>query len=117
MMLIWIFIIGVGFFQVSAMAKGEENDQEAFAKSGSEAEQALNAIKIVKAFGQESHEVEKFEKHLEITEEKAGSQAWIFGISKGIFESTLYFIPFYGLLLGGLFVFHDVSNLVFIIEI
>jgi len=50
------------------MAKGEAADNEAYARSGGEAEQALNAIRIVKAFGQESHEASKFKRHLDATD-------------------------------------------------
>lgn len=90
------------------MAKGEAADNEAYARSGGEAEQALNAIRIVKAFGQESHEASKFKRHLDATDVYTWKQSRSFGISKGIFECALYFIPSYGLLLGGLFVFHQV---------
>lgn len=110
MMIIWIYIIIVGGFQGYTLTQGEVKDEQTFQQSGSEAEQALNSIKVVKAFGQENYEVQRFEKHLLKTDYLMTKYSWYFGISRGLFESSLYFIPAYSLLLGGLFIVSSVSQ-------
>lgn len=80
-------------------------------KSGGAAEQALTAIKVVKAFGQEKEEINKFEGHLIANRHRATRQAWLYGLGKGAVESAMYIVPCYGLLLGGIFITSDVSLL------
>ena len=78
-------------------------------KSGGAAEQALTAIKVVKAFSQEKEEINKFEGHLIANSHKSTRQAWLYGLGKGTVESAMYLVPCYGLLLGGIFITSDVS--------
>ena len=110
MLIIWIYILGAGVFQIQMLKKGEAKDEQTFLKSGADAEEAINAIKVVKAFGQEKQEVKKFETHLSETNDQITRQSWYFGIAKGLLESALYFVPTYGLFLGGIFVTAQVSH-------
>ena len=84
-------------------------DEAVFIKSGASAEEAIRAIKVVKAFGQEQDEVYRFEKHLSKYDHKATKQAWLYGAAKGALESALYLVPAYGLLIGGIFVASEVT--------
>ena len=59
-----LFSIAVFFYQISIINKAEKREREEFEMSGNEAEQAINAIKVVKAYGQESSEMARFESHL-----------------------------------------------------
>ncbi len=54
----------IGGLNQASIDKANEQDEKNYLLSGSQLEQSLHAIKIVKAFGQETLETEKFEKHL-----------------------------------------------------
>ena len=56
MMIIWVIIFGIGGLEMTLSLKGENQEKEAYVKSGAQAEQSFSAIKIVKAFGQEKYE-------------------------------------------------------------
>lgn len=111
MLAIWVYIIAVGGFQTYIVTKGETKDEEAFLASGADAEQALNAIKIVKAFGQETHEINKFTERLDERKNEIVKQSWYFGLGKGLLGSAMYFIPFYSQLIAGIYILSDVHNL------
>ena len=59
-----IFIFSVFFYQIGIINKADKRERKEFEMSGNEAEQAINAIKVVKAYGQESSEMARFESHL-----------------------------------------------------
>ena len=59
-----IFSIMVFLYQISIISKAEKREKEEFEKGGNDAEQAINAIRVVKAYGQESSEIARFESHL-----------------------------------------------------
>lgn len=59
-----VVIIVIEFFKGKLNVKIENFDAEMFKRSGSEAEQTLNAVKIVKAYGQETNEINKFKSNL-----------------------------------------------------
>jgi len=63
--IIFSLMISIFFFQLRITSKAEKREKEEFEMSGSESEQALNAIRVVKAYGQESSEITRFESHLE----------------------------------------------------
>jgi len=54
----------VCFYQLNIISKAEKREREEFEMSGNDAEQAINAIRVVKAYGQESSEIARFESHL-----------------------------------------------------
>jgi len=110
MLVIIVYILVWGAFQSYAISKGDTIEDWIFIKSGASAEQALTAIKVVKAFGQEQHEVYNFERHLSKYDHIATKQAWLYGVGKGVLESSLYLASAYGFFIGGIFVASEVSD-------
>lgn len=99
----------VGGYQEYLLQRAIKDEEIAYSKSGTDAEEALNAIKIVKAFGQENQELDKFESHLKASERTTKSYAWYYGISFGLTESLTYFLSAVFLLLGGFFITEQVG--------
>ena len=63
-LLLFFFILLIFFFQLKIVGKAEQREKKEFELSGNESEQALNSIKVVKAYGQESSETSRFEANL-----------------------------------------------------
>lgn len=60
------FIAATATLMVKIMQAGFFDNMAAYAKSGAYAEQAINGIRIVSAFGQEKREEENYKAHLDI---------------------------------------------------
>lgn len=58
-------IFGMTYFVTVAFSSGFDASMKAYGQSAGYAEQALNAIKVVFAFGQENTEIKNYEKYLE----------------------------------------------------
>ena len=82
----------------------------AYAKSGGFAEQALNNIKVVAAFGQERREIDNYTKHLDEAKNTRQKGKVIIALSLGTFNFLLFSSYVYGLYVGGLFVKNQVYN-------
>lgn len=95
--------------QDKLLAKSKIETEKSFLQSGANAEQALNCIKVVKAFGQEDSEYRKFKKHLEQGKKDTRYYSWIYGISNGVLETTYYFGPAFALFIGGILLTSGVS--------
>ena len=63
--IIFLLMVSIFFFQLNISGKAEKREKEEFEMSGNESEQALNSIRVVKAYGQESSEIARFESHLD----------------------------------------------------
>lgn len=74
-------------------------------------QQTLQNIKIVKTFSQEHNEIEKFKDNLNVDENQELKQAILTGISKGLFETSVYFVGAFSLFIGGIFITSSVSDL------
>jgi ATP-binding cassette, subfamily B (MDR/TAP), member 1 len=105
-----MYMFTVGGFQDETLQKGEEDNEIAFKQSGAQAEQALNAIKVVKAFGQEQYECEKFDKKIDERMRENKKRAFIYGLAFGLAESGFYFQPALFLFVGGIFLTGEVNN-------
>jgi len=57
-------IFGASYFTTKALQKGFKDSMKAYSQSAGYAEQALNAIKVVQAFGREDTEQANYEKYL-----------------------------------------------------
>ena len=79
-----------------AVKKANEQDEKNFIRAGADIEQALNAIKIIKAFGQERYETDKFIKHLSIDQSQKIKFTFLYALSVGIIETVFY----YGMILA-----------------
>ncbi len=81
-----------------AMQKGFRQNLEAYGQSAGYAEQALNAIRVVQAFGQEKTEMKNYEKYLGKTRNTgikshfkgALSVAFLFFIMFGYYAYAFY---------------------------
>jgi len=114
MILLWFIILGIGGIEIFFSMKGEKHQREAYSKSGAQAEQSINSIKVVKAFGQEKEEWNKFQKHLEKTQLHMKRHSWIYGFSKGLLELIIYIIWVYGYILSGIFILNEVKDLYYL---
>ena len=84
-------------------------EEREYALCGSNAEQTLSAIKVVKAFNQESYEFKQYEQHLIKSDKDRQKYSWMYGIGQGLLES-IYFMPMtYACLVGGFFISEGVS--------
>ena len=61
------FTLMCGMSRAKILAKGNENIEKVYEMSSADAEQALSSIRVVKAFGQEHREVQRYEDHLSQT--------------------------------------------------
>ena len=86
------------------VSQNDVKDEKVFRESGADAEQTLGSIRIVKAFGQEKQEIQRFNQHLSGKDDLIKKQALMFGISKGLLETVVYFVGAYSLLIGGFFI-------------
>ena len=84
--------------------------QEAFKMSSTYAEQALNAMKVVVAFGQERKEIERFEKYLEKAR-SVGTKGHLYSaIGYALNNGAMLLVFAYGMFIGAVFVHYSVYN-------
>lgn len=84
--------------------------QEAFKMSSTYAEQALNAIKVVVAFGQERKEIERFEKYLEKARLVGIRGHFYSAIGYALNNGAVLLVFAYGMYIGAVFVHNSVYN-------
>ena len=109
MIIIWFIIFGIGGFEMVLSLKGESKERESYSKSGAQAEQSFSAIKIVKAFGQEGYEAEKFTKHLEATYANIQKSSCVYGLAKAMLDGIPYIIGAYIFIISGLYLLNEVK--------
>lgn len=107
-MIVVPYIIVCGGSQKVILSKLEQKRNEAFIKSGADAEQALSSIKVVKAFGQEQHEIRKFEKHLQNDGKELERVSFLYGLSLGLVDTVVIMGRSYSLLMGAIFTINEV---------
>ena len=90
--------------------KANEQEENNFIRTGSDIEQALNSIKIIKAFGQEKYETDKFVKHLDVDTNIKKKYTFLYAFSVGIIETVFYYGLFSTFIIGGAFVIGGVHN-------
>jgi len=104
-----VYCIVFSAFAETSFAKWQAVGEEAYLKGGIQAEESLNAIKIVKAFGQEGKCTKDFDSHLQKKHEKIMGMAWLYGSAFGAIETFSYVSIAYPLLIGGFFISEKVS--------
>ena len=82
----------------------------AYAKSGGFAEQALNNIKVVVAFGQERRKIDNYTNHLDEAKNTRQKGKAIIALQLGTFNFLLFSSYVYGRYVGGLFVKNQVKK-------
>ena len=105
-----LIVMIIGGFNDFSIKKANEQDEKNFIKSGSDLEQSLHAIKIVKAFGQESFEIEKYEKHLIWDKTTKKLYTFMYALSWGFFETIFYLGLLFAFIIGTPFVVDEVNN-------
>ena len=75
-----------GASRAKFLSKGNEEIEKAYEKSGADAEQALMSIRVVKAFGQESAEIQKYKYHLNKTDKNVNKFSFLFGVTWGLVD-------------------------------
>lgn len=104
------FMLGASFFIGMSMQRGFSANLKAYGQSAGYAEQALNAIKVVFAFGQEETEVANYVKYL-ARARAVGIKTHIYGaLSVGIFYFTLYGYYAYSFYSGSFMITQQVEN-------
>ena len=107
---ILVYCIALGAFIETSFAKWQAIGEEAYLKGGIQAEESLNAIKVVKAFGQEDKCTRDFDSHLEKKHDKIMGMAWLYGSAFGALETLSYVSISYPLLIGAFFISEEVSH-------
>ena len=92
------------------MMRDSYHSELRYQKSGASAEQALSAIKVVKAFGQEQHEIDNYNSELDNQNISGQVQSVLVGFSHGLLELMLYGLTTFCLFVGAMFVKEHVSN-------
>lgn len=94
-LMVYVILIAIRDFSTRSLT--DKKLKEAYAQGGADAHQAISNIKIVKAFGNESYESQKFESHLKDNEAGIKSQSWTHGTN---FVTSIFVIilPFRHLL-------------------
>jgi ATP-binding cassette subfamily B (MDR/TAP) protein 1 len=110
-----IFIIApmicfAGGIQVQVAEKGFLEAEEAYQASGGMAEQALNGIKVVKAFGQENRERQNYIKHLEVAEARGLKYKLHYALAMGFLDFIVYFAHPLHWIVAGTFIIEKVTN-------
>ena len=63
------------------LSKENEEIEKSYEKSGADAEQALMSIRVVKAFGQETSEIQKYINHLSQADKRIHRYSILFGLA------------------------------------
>ena len=79
-MIVLPFMIFAGTLQNIVHVKIDKKNGDAYIKGGANAEQALSSIKVVKAYGQESHELQKFKNHIGADEKELKRSSYFYDI-------------------------------------
>ena len=92
------------------MAKGSQETMKAYGQSAGYADQALNAIRVVVAYGQESKEIKNYTKYL-----NRARDAGIKTHCRGAFAMALFFASIFGtyayaFYLGSVWIYYDLQN-------
>jgi len=101
----------VGLFCMTTGIKyGYKKSVAAYAKSGGYAEQSLNNIKVVTAFGQERREITNYVRHLGEAQKQGQVGKLVVAFAFGFFNLLIFTSYAYGLFVGGQFVKGKVFN-------
>ena len=92
------------------MAKGSQETMKAYGQSAGYADQALNAIRVVVAYGQEAKEIKNYTKYL-----NRARDAGIKTHCRGAFAMALFFASIFGtyayaFYLGSVWIYYDLQN-------
>ena len=92
------------------MAKGSQETMKAYGQSAGYADQALNAIRVVVAYGQEEKEVKNYTKYLERAR-IAGIKTHCRGaMAMALFFSSIFGTYAYSFYLGSVWIYNDFKN-------
>ena len=95
---------------MKAMKSGFTENMKAYGQSAGYAEQALNAIKVVQAFGQEDSEVRNYERHLNRAKETGIRTHLKSAIALGAFFFVMFGYYGYGFYTGSWLITEKVKN-------
>ena len=95
---------------IKSMQNGFKDQAAAYSRSGAYAEQALNSIKVVSAFGQEETEKNNYIASLEISTKNKAITAMKQASGLALFNTLLLCSYAYGLSLGGVLVYERIYN-------
>lgn len=79
-------------------------------ETGTIAEESLTALKVVKAFGNESVATYKFDTHVDKFQTGISKNAFLFGLGLGFQETVLLFFTIVGFLIGAFFITEHIHN-------
>ncbi len=112
-MVLLVFVPFVGLttgLMSKVLAKGSQENMKAYGQSAGYADQAINAIRVVAAYGQEEKEVRNYTKYLE--------RARVAGVKthcQGAFVTSLFFALIFGtyaysFYFGSIWIYYDILN-------
>ena len=100
----------IGTFFINVMVNDNIRNERRYLKAGANAEQALGAVKVVKAFGQEEHEKNEYNSHLIKNNKGISQQASLKAFSMALVDLMNYILTFTSSFFGAIFVKEHVYN-------
>lgn len=114
MSLILLFVFPIIFIMtgslMKAMKSGFTENMRAYGQSAGYAEQALNAIRVVQAFGQEKAEVRNYDRHLETARATALKTTFKGSLALASFMFVLFGYYAYGFYTGSWLITKQIIN-------
>lgn len=109
-MAIFPFMMTITSFLGKVMQGGFKENMKAYGQSAGYAEQALNAIRVVAAYGQEEKELKNYERYLDRAR-KAGVKTHCRGsLAVALFFSVMFSSYAYSFYIGSVWIEHDIIN-------
>ena len=97
-------LVGMMVVNAKITSSGVENTLKAYGQSAGYADQALNAIKVVVAFGMETTEIDNYSKYLVNAKKVAIKSSCGMSFTHGLFYGTMYYMYCYAFWMGAYFV-------------
>ncbi|CAI2362168.1 unnamed protein product [Moneuplotes crassus] len=104
------YMLALSIFVETSLDKVQSINEEAFINGGVQAEETINAIRVVKAFRQEKMCSSEFSSHLQKNKKETMGMACRYGTAFAFIESIPYSFLGYALLVGGFFVAEKAHN-------
>lgn len=107
----FVYLGVVGALQSDLISKFYKIESDAYLESGALAEQALDWIKTVKAFGQENLESQQYWDSVERSKAKFNSYRIKLSVVEAMVNSLSYAMSIFGLFISGLLIYNDVKSI------
>ena len=97
-------------FMGKVMAQGSQETMKAYGQSAGYADQALNAIRVVAAFGQEEKEVRNYHKYLNRARTAGIKTHFKSSLSMAMFFASIFSTYAYSFYIGSVWIYNGIQN-------